>query len=56
MAGLGRRAAFGQAPAYDAAADRRILAALDRPPPAGFARWSAPLLAGDLGNVSDQYV
>jgi transposase len=29
---------------------------LDRPPPAGFARWTAPLLARELGDVSDQYI
>ena len=34
----------------------RILALLDRRPPAGFARWTAPLLARELGDVSDQYV
>jgi transposase len=46
----------GKPKTYDAAVDRRILAALDRPPPAGFARWTAPLLARELGDVSDQHI
>jgi len=29
---------------------------LDKPPPAGFARWTGPLLAGELGDVDVQYV
>jgi transposase len=41
---------------YDAATGRRILAQLDAPPPAGHARWTAPLLASALGDVSDQYI
>ncbi|MGH6906180.1 MAG: IS630 family transposase [Geminicoccaceae bacterium] len=56
LAGLADAPRSGKPKTYDAAVDRRILAALDRPPPAGFARWTAPLLAKDLGDVSDQYV
>lgn len=41
---------------YDADTDRRILALLDRSPPAGHARWTGKLLAAALGDVSDQYV
>lgn len=41
---------------YDADTDRRILALLDRSPPAGQARWTGKLLAAALGDVSDQYV
>ena len=37
---------------YDETTDRRILAALGRPPPEGYARWTG----GALGDVSDQYV
>jgi len=29
---------------------------LDKPSPAGFARWTEPLLAGELGDVDVQYV
>ena len=56
VAGLADAPCSGSPRTYVEAADRRILAALDRPPPPGFARWSAPLLARDLGDVSDQYV
>lgn len=41
---------------YDETTDRRILAQLDQPPPAGYARWTGGLLAAALGDVSDQYV
>jgi transposase len=56
LAGLGDAPRSGKPRTYDADADRRILALLDRPPPQGFARWTAPLLARALGDVSDQYV
>jgi transposase len=56
LAGLADAPRSGKPKTYDEATDRRILALLDRPPPAGFARWSAPLLATHLGDVSDQYI
>jgi transposase len=56
LAGLGDAPRSGKPKTYGAGADRRILALLDRPPPEGFARWTAPLLAGELGDVSDQYI
>jgi transposase len=56
LAGLADAPRPGKPKIYDAAVDRRILAALDRPPPAGFARWTAPLLARELGDVSDQHI
>lgn len=56
VAGLADRPRPGPQPHYDAATGRRILAALDGAPPAGFARWTAPLLAAALGDVSDQYI
>ena len=46
----------GAEPKYDASTGQRILAQLDAPPPAGYARWTAPLLAAALGDVSDQYI
>ena len=46
----------GKPRTYREDTDQRILAVLDRPPPVGFARWTAPLVAHDLGDVSDQYV
>jgi transposase len=56
LAGLADAPRSGKPRTYGEDADRRILAVLDRPPPAGFARWTAPLLAEELGDVSDQYV
>ena len=56
LAGLTDAPRSGKPKTYGEDADRRILAALDRPPPEGFARWTAPLLAKDLGDVSDQYI
>ena len=56
LPGLADKARPGSAPKYDARTNRRILAALDAPPPAGMARWTAKLLAAHLGDVSDQYI
>ena len=56
LAGLGDAPRSGKPKTYGTDADRRILALLDRPPPQGFARWTAPLIAKDLGDVSDQHV
>ena len=56
LAGLDDAPRSGKPRTYGAAADRRILARLDRPPPRGFARWTAPLIAKELGDVSDQHV
>jgi transposase len=46
----------GKVPIYTKATDKRVLALLDKPPPAGFARWTGPLLASALGDVDVQYV
>ena len=56
LAGLADKPRPGPAPRYDAASGRRILSVLDRPPPAGFARWTGPLIAADLGDVHEQQV
>ena len=56
LAGLADAPRPGKPKTYGADAARRILALLDRPPPAGLARWTAPLLAKELGDVSDQHV
>jgi transposase len=56
LAGLADAPRSGKPRTYGADAGRRILAALDRPPPAGFARWTAPLLAQELGDVSDHHI
>lgn len=56
LAGLDNRRRCGRKPKYTAAANRRILALLDQPPPKGHARWAGPLLAAALGDVDVQYV
>lgn len=56
LEGLEDRPRAGKAPTYTAETGQRILAKLDKPPPKGYARWSAPLLAEVLGDVSDQYI
>jgi transposase len=56
MAGLSNKAHPGPAPTYNSETGRRILAVLDRAPPVGFARWTGPLIAAELGAVHEQYV
>jgi transposase len=46
----------GAPPIYGTVTDQRIRAVLDQPPPKGFARWSGPLIAAELGDVDVQYV
>ena len=41
---------------YGEGTERRILAVLDEPPPAGYATWNGPLIAGRLGDVSQAHV
>ena len=41
---------------YDVATGRRLLAVLEKTPPSGFARWTAPLIAAHLGDVHEQQV
>jgi transposase len=56
LAGLEDRPHPGPAPKYGVESGRRILALLDQPPPAGYARWTAPLVAKALGDVHEQQV
>lgn len=56
LAGLSETGDRGAEPRYGPAHDRRILTLLDQPPPAGYANWSAPLLARQLGDIHEQYV
>ena len=56
LTGLADRPHTGPKPKYTAETGRRILAVLERPPPAGFARWSGPLIAAELGDVHEQQV
>src|SRR6202795_450425 len=54
--GLKDRPRAGKKPIYGKTTNKRILALLDKPPPAGYARWTGPLLAKALGDVDVQYV
>lgn len=56
LAGLEERPRSGPKPKYGKEAGERILAVLDRPPPAGFGRWTAPLIAKELKDVHEQYI
>ena len=56
LEGLSDRPRPGPAPRYGPATEGRVLALLDTPPPAGLARWTGPLLAAELGDVSDHQV
>lgn len=56
LAGLDESGERGAKPKYTAETGRRILAVLDRPAPAGFARWTGPLIAAALEDVDVQYV
>jgi len=56
LAGLKDKPRPGKKPLYTSATDKRILELLDQPPPAGFGRWTGPLLARALGDVDVQYV
>ena len=56
LAGLSDKPRPGPRPKYSAETVRRILAVLDRPPPAGLARWTGELIAAELGDVHEQQV
>src|SRR5271166_2538323 len=56
LAGLDETGERGNDPKYTEATDKRILAVLDQPIPAGYARWTGPLIATALGDVNVQYV
>ena len=56
LAGLDETGERGALPTYTAETDRRILAVLDGPPPAGHGRWTGPMIARTLGDVHEQYV
>src|SRR5580765_5501582 len=56
LSGLSGRPRPGPARKYDAQTSRRVLAVLEGPPPAGFARWTGPLIATALSDVHEQQV
>jgi transposase len=49
LGGLKDRPRAGKKPIYGKATNKRILVLLEKPPPAGYARWTGPLLAKALG-------
>jgi transposase len=51
LAGLDETGNRGAEPKYTVETDKRILAVLDGPVPAGYARWTGPLIAAVLGEV-----
>ena len=55
-AGLSDAPRSGKPVRYGQAAERRILEALDSPPPKGYASWTGSLLAERLGDVSADQV
>jgi transposase len=56
LAGLADKPRPGPKPRYTAETARRVLAVLERPPPAGYARWMGGLIAAELGDVHEQQV
>lgn len=56
LAGLSDAPRSGKPATYDTETERRVLAKLDEPPPQGYASWNGRLLAGTLGDVSDDQV
>lgn len=56
LPGLSDRPRSGKPAVYGKAAETRILAVLDEPPPKGCARWNGRLIAAHLGDVSVDFV
>lgn len=54
LAGLDDQPRPGRGRLYDENTDRRILAQLDEPPPAGYSHWTGTLLGQVLGLPADQ--
>ena len=56
LAGVADAPRSGKPQHYDADHERRIIAALDAPPPKGYARWHGSLLAKHLGDISKHQI
>src|SRR6201987_5802177 len=54
--GLRDASRSGKPRQYEGDHERRILAALDEPPPAGYGRWDGRLLARHLGDISKHQI
>ena len=56
MAGLSETGDRGNDPKYGPEHGQRILARLDKPPPAGYSNWTARLLARELVDIHEQQI
>ncbi len=56
LAGLSGEPRPGARPKYGVRTGKRILAVLERAPPAGYGRWTGQLIADELGDVHAQQV
>jgi transposase len=56
LAGLSESGERGADPRYGPEHGKRVLACLDRSPPAGYSNWTAPLLARELVDIHEQYI
>lgn len=56
LEGLGDSSRSGKPRRYDASTEKRVLKQLDQPPPVGHQTWTGHLLAGALGDVSEDQV
>ena len=56
LQGLADAPRSGKPASYDESTQRRILAALDEPPPEGYARWNGALLAKRLQDISKHHI
>src|SRR5262245_63961032 len=56
LSGLRDAARSGKPRQYQDEHERRVLAALDEPPPAGYGRWDGGLLAQHLGDISKHQI
>ena len=56
LSGLRDASRSGKPRQYEGEHERRILAALDEPPPAGYGRWDGSLLARHLGDISKHQI
>jgi len=56
LAGVADAPRSGKPRHYDTSHERRIIAALDAPPPKGYARWDGSLLAKHLGDISKHQI
>jgi transposase len=56
LAGMADAPRSGKPRHYEAKDEQRLIAALDTPPPAGYARWNGTLLTRHLGEISKHQI